>query len=288
MQAIQTFFLILLASLASIAQAREAIEATGKIVRIHDASGGGVAIKRDGVQLPVVFANHLLFDGDEIRAFGTSRADVRDFLSHKDVVVSAATGPLRISGVRQRQWSSGAESFLATLAHLFEREPSPIVIFILTRDSEVFSLRMLPALSNSLQKVIPGRPDQPILWLNAPGKVVAMSTSVTETFPPTTMPSASISTMVLPVDVTVSGAVGPVIRWHIVAGDRPPPPPWRSDYPSKAETAERVAASAWILTSGPVDWRLFALGEIRDLSLVEPTADRLWRAVRSGDWLSEP
>lgn len=79
--------------------------------------------------------------------------------------------------------------------------------------------------------------------------------------------------------------IGDSIIYVIRAVDSPqvPEPQWMEGRTSRTED-ERVARALWLLTDGPAQWRLFALGELEGLRTSSFAAERIWEWVwTSGD-----
>lgn len=102
-------------------------------------------------------------------------------------------------------------------------------------------------------------------------------------------------------EIPLAGAPGQVrislrgqdLGWDVTVGGNAPPTPWAAPGAGQGlSDAQRTARASWLLREGPIEWRLFAVTEIRELAAAgDFPASALWAALISRepvDWASRP
>lgn len=83
--------------------------------------------------------------------------------------------------------------------------------------------------------------------------------------------------------LTVSSPGGE-LAWTVVTAPEPIRPAWLTPPEAQLSEDERIARAVWILSEGPMEWRVFALGEIETLSKSHFSALLVWRAIAAGEF----
>jgi hypothetical protein len=96
-------------------------------------------------------------------------------------------------------------------------------------------------------------------------------------------PTRSAWRMVPAPDASRFEVAASVLVWNVEVSPRAPRPDWQAEEADLSQE-QRVVRALWILSDGPVDWRLFALSELAELANGGNfAAAQFWQAARSGE-----
>ena len=234
------------------------------------------------------FHYQLLYEGDQIQILDESRVNV-SFAQGKEQLFTQQTNNLPISGKtvksihdNQNNWYEKFKSAKAVWK-LFGTPRKPIPQTTVVRGS---TPRFLLAEDNLLPSGIQYLPvdyDQvAILWRGGPA-IVSLAASI-GTMETNTQQVAYLVTAIPNNQSEIEiRLLRHDIGWRIQFAKNPPLPSGLTE-PDQNAIAERVIRAVWILTEGPLEWRIFALTELAKLAKQGYfSAEQLWLAALSGE-----
>ena len=273
----------------STAGAAQPIRAVGQILAVRPEGGAAVRILRRDGRGETAHPFDLLYAGDSVRveADGAS-ADVFDVGSRHTRRIRRADGPYAVAGAAPGGAGEAyGDYFRAGFAALFNAPRKALPVETEARGAATAPpLSADPLLPTGPQFMPRGGAELAVFWHGG-------SAAVTVTGPDggvdLAAPPGPLSSVVLrpaPLRQGARIAVGAqALVWTVSLVDpaEVPLPPWAAGRPP-ASDAERLVRAAWLLKEGPAGWRLFAVSEIAALSADDFAADRLWQAIRAGDF----
>lgn len=206
-----------------------------------------------------------------------SRGRVHDLTSQSD--------PFVVPGPEERSFSERAATWLRSL-RIFNASSDPAPVETFGRKG-LLTVQAHPMLRSELQFLPADARSVTALWLGEAAPVVLGGAGAV-----VTRVSSGASNWAVLEPLPPSGPlelqVGTSPKWRVAFRPRSavPEPEWMSGRASVTDE-ERLVRATWILVAGPAEWRLFAVGELRQLSATGYAAERVWEWVRTNEAAQE-
>jgi hypothetical protein len=269
----------------------QALGAVGQVLQVRETSPQDVVVlRRSGAVQPARNYDWLMA-GDRIQVkAATATATVFDIAAHRSVRITAADGARAVGGAAPGHVSQQADDFFAGFASLFNAPRRPIAVETQARGAEVSPPLVNDPLFPPGEQLAPrGQSGLAVVWRGASGEVALAKPGGAMVAKGSSGDFASIELATPPLtDEHYGLSIGAAaLNWTVTTVDPAtiPEPPWMAGQHSTSD-AERVVRAAWILRDGPPKWRMFAASELAALSAGNYAADRLWHALKAGEFAS--
>lgn len=264
----------------------QALAAVGQILSVQ---GSGVVIFHGDESRPEAASVYdYLLPGDRVQVrTSNGSAVIYDVATHRSHAITEADGAVSVGGRAPGALSAAANDLFRGFETLFRSPRQPIPV-----DTEARGIGRNPTFATDIllpegKQFLPaGATAVAPIWRGGSALVSISNMSGEPVAAASSEPFASVVLPVPPLSgsyLLAVGESGP--RWKIVtiSASEIPTAEQLKSLPMQSD-AERVVRAAWILRDGPASWRLFALTELANLADRNYAADRLWHAVRAGEF----
>jgi hypothetical protein len=276
---------LLLAPLSQ-ADAAEVADVAGRIETVRVTSPADAVIMREGKPLPVQPLGYL-YPGDVLRVSGAGAwVRVRTTAAPDGRIVDASTGPLLVANANARRLPAPPGALRIIEALLQQRRTEQVLIATRTRfkNPPQQPRAESPIAPLGVQSVPVGAQRVAAVWSGPPASLVLRDASgATVATISSARPAALVELPAPGGPLRLSTAAGDLhwdLRWAAAASL--PRPPWL-DAAAPPTEADRTLWATWLLTDAPPTWRLYALGELAELSANDFLALVVWQAAASGE-----
>ena len=269
--------------------AAQPIRAVGQVLALRpEATSSVLILRRDGHRV-AAHPFDLLYAGDSVtvEADGAS-VDVFDVGSRSARRIRRADGVYALAGgAPGGAGEAYVDYFRRGFAALFNTPRKPLPVETEARGQATAPpLRADSLLPEGRQFMPRGSTDLAVFWRGGAAAVTLSGRAGRGEPASAPGPLASAILRLEPLREGLRITVGAkALVWTVEVADPAdiPVPPWAAGRPPGSDP-ERLVRAAWLLREGPATWRLFAVSEIATLSRGNYAADRLWQAIRAGDF----
>jgi hypothetical protein len=256
--------------------------AIGKISDIFVKEGSAFVIRADcpANERVAAFIYQKLFEGDRIEITGKTKVIV-NLAQNEERIFTQETNHQPLHGKTVKDIEENWKAIIASIWNSLGNSQETIPVHNNVRRGSSVLLKNDPLLPSGIQYLPAGYDQVALLWQSGAAKVVITSAggSIEEDSKDRAFLLIPIPTDQENIKISLQDQK---IGWDVRTSAIPPVPPGMKE-PDAASTSDRLIRAIWILKEGPVEWRLFALSELANLSKAGFfAAEELWNAARLG------